>query len=98
MNKYNVEKQQYVELLNKALEPLTDFGNIRYLNVHSKGTEYIKYTNAMGSASFMDVTSLNQEKILLKVLSVCSGNKPAELIEDKETLIAVARLFEERNK
>ena len=96
MSKYNVEKKEYVALLNKALEPLTDFGSVRYLNEHSSGTEYIKYVDAMGCAKFLNVTSQDKEKILLEIITVVAGDKTASVIEDNASRRAIAKLFEER--
>lgn len=93
MSKYNVEKKEYVKLLDRALEPLTDFGSIRYLNEHSTGAEYIMLTDAMGSATFLDVTSFDQERILLEVITVCAGNETKAVIRDKAKRRAIATLF-----
>lgn len=96
MSKFNVEKKEYVKLLNMALEPLTDFGSVCYLDEYSTGAEYIKYVDAMGSAKFLNVTSLDQERILLEVISICAGNVTNNLIEDKAGRRAIAKLFNER--
>lgn len=96
MSKYNAEKQKYVQVLNEALKPIVEFGRVEYLNEHTKGTEYIKYTDAMGSARFLDVTSLDEEAIFIRVVSLVTGNEPSGVIKDTARLIAIARLFDKR--
>lgn len=98
MSKFNVEKKEYVKLLNMALEPLTDFGSVCYLDEYSTGAEYIKYVDAMGSAKFLNVTSQDKERILLEVISLVAGNKTPNIVEDNVQKRAIARLFVEREK
>lgn len=93
MSKYNVEKKDYVDLMSKVLQPLVDFGSCEYTNVYSTGSEFVKLSDSMGGARFIDVTSQDKESILLEVLELLMTGNSSHVINSKQGRREVAKLF-----
>lgn len=96
MSKYNVEKKEYVSLLNKAFEPLTTFGSLDYMYDHNDGSEFIKYDDAMCTAKFLNITSYDNEDILFEVISVVIAGEAKSVVKEDAKKRAIAKLFKEK--
>ena len=96
MSKYNVEKNEYVSLLNKAFSPLTTFGSLDYIYEQSDGAEFIKYEDAMCTAKFLNITSFDNEDILFDVISTVIAGDAKSIIKDDAKKRAIAKLFKEK--
>ena len=96
MSKWNVEKKQYVEILNKAFEPLTTFGKLEYAHERNSGREFIKYEDAMCVSKFLDVTSFDLERILMDCVVVAIGDCPQSVVSNPNERITIAKIFNEK--
>ena len=93
--KYTEEKVNYIELLNKAMAPMINFGHLQYKQVANTGAEYIKMLDSVGTAYFLDITGFDNEHLLLDVFAVAIGNTPASVITDVEKRRSLMILFKE---
>lgn len=90
---YAKEKREYVKRLSEVLNPMQDFGGIRYANEHHTGAEYIKIWDDIGGTQFLDVTGYSQGRVLEDVAKIVLGQCPDSVITSVEKKREIARLF-----
>ena len=90
------EKKAYVDRLNDLLKPLTDFEAISYARDYSTDGEYLKVTDTIGQAWFINVTGNSHEAILKEVCRLVIANPkdmPHGMIHSTDKKRYIAPLF-----
>lgn len=98
--KYYYDRRQYVDtVLNNALMPMTDFGEIRYARSAVTEKEFVKIADLIGGCAFLDVTAEPLEKILKDVSKIVLNSElgakfmPSNILVSAEEKRAAAALF-----
>ena len=95
IKKMYLKKKAYVEKdLAAMLRPLEDFDRIQYARDSITNEEFIKLTEKIGSAYFVNVTGNDERAILKEVCRMALEHNPLGLIRTTEKKRAVNKLFE----
>ena len=72
MNKGQIytDKRDYVSALKAILEPVQDFEDIKYARSYVTEEEYVKISDQLGNAAFLDVTGMTKAELLKEVARV----------------------------
>lgn len=91
------ERKQYIEhTLKEAFKPAIDFEDLEYIHETNMDGEYIRYSNTLGVAFYLDVTSKEDYQILDDVASiVLKVDPPESVIQEVHRIREVAGLFKE---
>ena len=87
------DKAKYINSLNIALAPLTDFDKVQYARSGVAGYEFIKISDKLGGAAFIDVTGDTEEEVLKKIAQVILGQIPHGTVIGRDRLRKIAPLF-----
>lgn len=94
IEKMYAEKKAYVEKdLAAMLRPLEDFDRIQYARDAITDEEFIKLTETIGSAYFVNVTGNDESAILKEVCRMALERNPIGLVRTTEKKRAVNKLF-----
>ena len=99
MNKgsYYTERKKYIHDLEKVLKPIQDFNELKYACEYYTDTEYLRLTDILGGAIFIDITAKSLEDIFKEITKVINGKTPDGIITDLTILRHVATLFQKVN-
>ena len=88
------DKKAYVEKdLAAVLQPLDDFDSIQYARDAITNEEYVKLTESIGVAWFINVTGFEKRDILKAVCKMVLEDHPEGLIRTRERKRDANRLF-----
>lgn len=94
MEKMYAEKKQYVEkTLAAMLEPIRDFGSIKYARDFLTGEEFVKATEANGMPWFINVTGNSLSSIGAEVCRMVGNRQPVGLIKSKKAQVEINKMF-----
>lgn len=95
---YFTDRQKYVEgTCTMFMQPIRDFGEIRYGHSYSTDEEFVKISDTIGSSCFLDVTALTKAEIAKELCKVILLDQtkvaPESVITSIEELRRIAPLF-----
>ena len=93
--RYNEATVSYIDLLNTALAPLTNFDNVSYLQEKTTGAEIVRVQDTLGTSHFIDITGFDLEHVLVDVFAVAIGTSCKSEIEDVNKRRKYVALFTE---
>lgn len=72
MNKGQVftDKRDYIDSLRSALEPMQDFDDIKYARSYVTEEEFVRISDQLGNAAFLNVTGMSKAELLKEVSRV----------------------------
>lgn len=87
-------KKEYVEKnLAAALKPVRDFDSIEYARDPITNEEFVKLTETIGSAWFVNVTGYTKSEILKAICYMVLEKQPAGLIKTRDRMRDASALF-----
>lgn len=93
------DKRGYTDTLRAALEPMLDFDDIRYARSYVTAEEFVKISDQLGNAAFLDVTGMTKAELLKEVARVILLDEiqgefaPRSVVTDIDTKRKIAPLF-----
>lgn len=93
------EKKDYIGTLRTALKPFQDFEDIRYARSYVTEEEFVKISDQLGNAAFLDVTGMTKAELLKEVARVILLDEiqgqfaPKSVVTDIERKRKIAPLF-----
>lgn len=93
------DKRDYVSALKAVLEPIQDFLDLMYARSYVTEEEYLKISDQLGNAAFLDVTGMTKAEMLKEVARVILLDEiqgqfaPKSVVADIETKRKIAPLF-----
>lgn len=94
MEKMYAKKKEYVEkTLAGMLEPINEFGSIKYARNFITGEEFVKVTEANGMPWFINVTGNSLSSIGSEVCRMVGNRQPVGLVKNKRAQIVINKMF-----
>lgn len=95
---YYTDRRKFIEgTCTMFMQPIRDFGAIKYGHFYSTDEEFVKISDTIGSACFLNITALTKAEIVKEICKVIlvdqSKTMPGTLISDINKLRAIAPLF-----
>lgn len=95
---YYTDRRRFVEgACTMFMQPIRDFDAVKYGHFYSTDEEFIKISDTLGNACFLDVTALTKAEIVKELCKVVlldqSRVVPDTVISDINRLRTIAPLF-----
>ena len=87
------DKRHFVDGLNEPLSAMREFASIEYAKNAILDEEFIRITNTIGEAFYINVTGCSEEAILLEVARMLLGKVAHGFVTDRNKKLKIAPMF-----